>query len=215
MRYSIACPNDETMMDFLEHRLDGKTRKPVERHLAGCAHCREAAAAVASLVVSVADLQMPPVPQQATQRAIISVCNPGRTRWPFRLARGIHGWLQKGPAQMALPDWGPAPAVRGPAGDPAPGSIQRTRQFGEICVAIDIEKSGTSDALVRVRCTFGCSAEALVRVTLLDQRREIASSQLGDHAVVFEAIPPGRYLLRFARQACELGEYAFEILDQA
>ena len=75
--------------------------------------------------------------------------------------------------------------------------------------------TGASGALVRVRCTFGCSAEALVRVTLLDQRREIASSQLGDHAVVFEAIPPGRYLLHFASQACELGRYTFEIVDQA
>jgi anti-sigma factor RsiW len=215
MRYRIACPNDETMMDFLEHRLTGKARKPVERHLAGCAHCREAAATVVGPVNAAAEIRMPAVPQQATQRAIISVRDLGGTGWPTRLARGMRRWLQRGAAQLQLPAWGPAPAVRGPAGAAGPGNIQRTRRFGDLCVAIGIEKSGAGDALVRVRCTSGSPAEALVRVALLNQSREVASSQLGEHAVVFEAIPPGRYLLHFASQACELGRYTFEIVDQA
>ena len=158
---------------------------------------------------------MPAVPQQATQRAVKSVMDLNRNDWATRLTRGMRRWLHRGTAQLEHVAWGPAPAVRGPDGAAGPGNIQRTRQFGDLCVAIGIEKSGAGDALVRVRCTSGSPAEALVRVALLNQSREIASSHLGEHAVVFEAIPPGRYLLHFASQACELGRYTFEIVDQA
>jgi hypothetical protein len=213
MKIDTRCPNDETLMDFLEHRLAGKAREQVIRHLAGCANCRELAAVCAGLPTGELDADVLALPRGLTQRAIRAVSGSGHQPWPDRLIQG----MAKGAAVLERIAWRPvadAVAVRGEADIHNPEVIHREKQFGELRVAIDFEKSCADLTLIRVCGLSIPQGAALMRVALISREREVASAALGHAPVLFEEIPMGVYALMFLQQNKVLGEFAFEMTGE-
>ena len=216
MQNNSVCPSDETLMDFLEHRLDGPTRTQVEQHLARCADCREQAAVCADLLTSDPGGTSAEVPPQVTQAAVDRVLAMNRRAWPARVRDRFRRWMTKGTTALDRLVWQPRPAgvaVRGTGGTISPEVIRREKQFDDLHVVVEIENSGAGQALIRVTADSGQLTDAPVRAALYMEDREAASSILGRTPAVFEEIPPGIYALVFARRGTKLGEYAFEIVD--
>lgn len=216
MQNNTTCPSDETLMDFLEHRLAGASREKVEHHLAGCAGCREQVALCADLLRTDPAGEAVEVSAQVTQQAVDAALSLDRSAKLRKLRRGARQWIAKGTAALDRLVWQPRPAgvaVRGAGDQLAPEAIRREKQFGDLRVTVEIENSGAGQALIRVNSEPGPEVAAPVRVALYMQDREAASSVLEKAAVVFEEIPPGVYTLVFASQGRKLGEYAFEIVD--
>lgn len=216
MQNTPTCPSDETLMDFLEHRLAGSAREKVENHLAACAACREQMAVCADLLLTDPAGEAAEVSESVTRQAVDAVLASGPPAKWHKLRRDARQWIAKGSAALERLVWQPRPAgvaVRGAGDQLAPEAIRREKQFGDLRVIIEIENSGAGQALIRVNGEPGPEAAAPVRAALYLEDREAASSVLEKAAVVFEEIPPGVYTLVFASQGRKLGEYAFEIVD--
>jgi hypothetical protein len=216
MQNNTVCPSDETLMDFLEHRLDGPARMQVEQHLARCADCREQAAVCADLVMGDPEGTSLEVPPQVTRKAVDKVLAMDRQDGSVKLRDRVRRWITQGTTALDRLAWQPRPAgmaVRGTEGAISAEVIRRKKQFGDLHVVIEIENSGAGQALIRVTVVSGLMTDAPVRAALYMKNREAASSVLGQSPAVFEEIPPGIYALVFARRGIKLGEYAFEILD--
>ena len=217
MQYKTACPNDEILMDFLEHRLTGKSLQEVEHHLAHCTDCREQVAVCSELLSTNIDDNTMPVPQSVTQRAVDTVLGLENRSLLQKLTHGARRQIARGTAVMERLTWQPVPAavaLRGETKTPSPEVIRRKKKFGDLSVVIEIEKSGIDQAMIRVT---GRSLQADIlplRVALFNQDREMASALLGDAPVIFEEIPFGIYELAFVKQNKVLGQYTFEITTQ-
>jgi hypothetical protein len=216
MENKKTCPSDETLTDFLAHRLTSSVREQVENHLAGCAACREQVAMCAELLLTDPAGETAEVSEAVTRQAVDAVLALGPSVKLHTLREGARRWISKGTAALERLVWQPRPAgvaVRGAGDRLAPEPIRREKQFGDLRVTIEIENSGAGQALIRVNRDTGRPAAGPVRVALCMADREAASSLLGHEPVMFEAIPPGIYSLVFALQSGKLGEYAFEIVD--
>jgi hypothetical protein len=216
MKDTTACPKDETLMDFLAHRLAGKARDQVEHHLAGCADCLEQVAVCADLLDTGLAEESLPVPQTVTQKAVDAVLGLAGETWLHKLTSGTRHSMAKGRAALERLSWRPGPnavVVRGDADTRLAEVIQREKQFEDLRVTIDIEKSGADQAMIRVADRSSQPDAAPVRVTLIRQNREVASTILGNAPIVFEEIPMGTYTLVFVRHNYLLGQYAFEMTD--
>ena len=217
MESKRTCPSDETLTDFLAHRLTVSARQQVENHLAGCAACREQAAVFAELLLADPAGEAAVVSEAVTRQAVDAVLALGPSAKFHALGEGARRWIGKATAALERVVWQPRPAgvaVRGAGDRLAPETIRREKQFGDLRVTIEIENSGTGQALIRVNGDTGRSPAGPVRVALCMADREAASSVLSHEAVMFEAIPPGIYSLVFAQQGVTLGAYAFEIVDR-
>jgi hypothetical protein len=214
MQNKTVCPNEETLTDFLEHRLADKARKQVEHHLAGCALCRDQVAVYADLLDKVAAEEAMSVPRTVTQKAVDAVLGLDNSTWLDNLSQKSRRAGAKVAAVLERLTWRPVPdavAVRGNADTRFAEVIHLEKQFEDLRVTIDIEKSDVDQAIIRV-CGFSSQQNAApVRVTLLSPNREMASAVLVDTPVLFEEIPMGTYTLVFVRQNIPLGQYAFEM----
>ena len=149
MLYNTACPNDEILMDFLEHRLTGNALQEVERHLARCADCREQVAVCAELLCTSIAEDTIPVPQGVTQRAVDTVLGLENKSLLDKLIHGTRRQIAKSTAALERLTWQPvsaAVALRGKAETLNPEVIRRKKQFGHLRVDIEIEKSDADQA---------------------------------------------------------------------
>lgn len=204
-------------MDYLEHRLSGDAREKMVRHLAQCVGCREQVAVCAELLITGIDDDTITVPQGVTQRAVDTVLDLENQPLLHRLAHGARQQIVKGTAAFERLTWHPvsaAVALRGRDKTLSPEVIRREKQFGDLRVAIEIEKGGTDQAMIRVKGSSLQADTTPVRVALFSQDREVASALLGDDSVIFEEIQLGTYRLVFVKQNQNLGQYSFEIADQ-
>ena len=93
MKSDTTCPNDETLMDFLEHRLNEKVWTQVAQHLITCSNCREQVAMCAELMTSEMVAKPTFVPQDVTQDAVNAVWSQQTNRWPQKLKKGVRQWI--------------------------------------------------------------------------------------------------------------------------
>ena len=209
-----ACPNDETLMDYLEHRLRGKALQKIEQHLSACADCREQVAVCADLLGTGMTDDTVLVPRGVTQRAVDAVLGLANQSLFHKLTRGARQRITAGAVVLERLTWRPVPAaaaLRGRSETLSPEVIRREKQFGDLRVEIEIQKSGINQALIRVKGRTSKAGTAPVRVALFSQDREVASTLLSDAPITFEEIPLGAYHLVFMKQNQNLGQYAFEI----
>lgn len=215
---TTRCPSDETLMDFLEHRLHGKALQKIEQHLSACTNCREQVAVCADLLGNASADDSVSVPRRLTQRAVDSVLGLANQSLFHKLTHGARRRIAAGVVVLERLTWRPVPAaaaLRGRSEALSPEVIRREKQFGDLRVDIEIEKSGADQALIRVKIPSSQVDTGLVRVALFSQDREVASALLGDVPVAFEEIPLGTYRLVFVKQNRQLGQYAFEIAGGA
>lgn len=209
------CPDEETLMDFVEGRLPERQRARMQSHLSICDPCREQAAVCAALVYGSQPIDDAQAPERLTRRAVNRVARLRADARGRHAAGRTRRWVVRGMAVFErLVAWDePVPvALRGETVVSA-HSIRRQKRFGDLQVTIEIETSGTAQALIRVTpAAEAGSVGAPVRVTLFKGTREAASMLLGAQPVIFEDIEFGVYTLVFSRGAT-IGEYTFEIAE--
>lgn len=212
-----TCPNDETLVDFLENRLGDRRRSLMEDHLAHCADCRELAAVYTAVHQRQMQESLEPVPVDVTRRAVSAVQGLSGDRLLDTLAKGARHWMARGTQVLERLSWRPlqaAAVVRGRTDTLERPVIRREKQFDDLRVVVEIEKSGDDHATIRVTGDPAQQGRVPVRVALFRREREMASALLDETAVLFEEIPLGSYALVFVRERTPVGHYAFEITDQ-
>ena len=85
------------------------------------------------------------------------------------------------------------------------------QSFSGLDTEIEIEKIDACQASVKVS-VFGTDTDTMpVRVSLVENEREIASYLVGRQSAYFDAVPFGHYTLIYTRNGANLGKYDFAI----
>ena len=210
------CPDEETLIDFLQNRLPDRQRARIEDHLADCFDCREQVGTWIALDWEDPLTAVEPVPPAVTQKAldVVSKLTPGTfPSWLLERTRRLVAQGMAAIEQLANGQGAQPVAVRGEQAAVSDYVIQRRKTYGDLDLCIEIEKCGTRQALIRVAGAEAPPLAAPVRVALCKAQREVASMLLDDAPVVFEEISFGFYALVFMRSGVKLGEYLFELTD--
>lgn len=210
----FRCPDEETLIDFLEDRLTDRQRVRIENHLAGCRACRDQVATWMDLVHGDALAGAEPVPGGVTRNALDAVAGLARESMVSKLFEGTCRLFAQGKAaieQIVIGHGAQPVAVRGDRSTVSGRLILLRKTFGDLDLHIEIEKSGAHQTLIRIACEEGQPLAEPIRVVLRKTQREVASMLLTDTPVVFEEIPYGIYALVFIRSGVQLGEYLFEL----
>ena len=209
------CPNEETLTDFLEGRLSGRQQARIESHLAACADCRQQVGVYLQLFHSESAAEPVVAPDYLTDKAVRLVA--GQADADAERSRPLfHGTRRLAARGIALleqlvPTNGLQPVpVRGAETTVSERRISRQKQFEDLSVTIEIERSDDDLALIRV-LPAEKAADQPVRVALIQNDREIASMTLAAEPLVFDDIAFGIYTLVFVRNGAMLGEYRFKI----
>lgn len=207
------CPNEETLTDFVEGRLSGRQQARIESHLAACDDCRQQVGVYLQLTHPESAVEPVAAPDYLTDKALRLVAGQADAESARPLFQSTRRLAGRGIAllEQLVPGNGLHPVpVRGAETALSERRISRQKQFEDLSVTIEIERSDDDLALIRVLPT-GKAADQPVRVALIQGDREIASMTLAAGPLVFDDIAFGTYTLVFVRSGAMLGEYRFEI----
>lgn len=207
------CPNEETLTDFLEGRLSGRQQARIESHLAACADCRQQVSVYLQLIHPESAAEPVVAPDYLTDKAVRLVAGQADAESSRSLFQGTRRLAARGIAllEQLVPTNGLQPVpVRGAETTLSERRISRQKQFEDLTVTIEIERSDDDLALIRV-LPAEKAADQPVRVALIQGDREIASMTLAADPLVFDDIAFGIYTLVFVRSGAMLGEYRFKI----
>ena len=213
-----ACPADEILADFLEGRLSEQEKSEMEAHLSDCNDCLEVLAIGNSLIRGEDQFDLAPVPLELTDAAARLVQGeypPSSESLPERIERTLRGLPARVAGFVGGKRWGglqPQP-VRGFKRKVSRDMVLLRKTFEDVEAEIELEKTGESKALIRVRVFLDDTAGQKTRVTLKEGDREIASQLAVGGYALFEDIPFGHYHLTLARDGLTLGTYLFEIKE--
>ncbi len=206
-------------MGYLEGWLSDGKRSRVEQHLSGCNACLDVLTVTGELNRGPDFYKMDPVPENVTRQTLNTVMSLSENT----LLNKVSGYLSLLATRcrdslsklwtLGSPAFAP---VRGESKLVADDLILLKRTFQNLDADIEIEKKDDNKALIKVWVTKDGSPLKPVRVTLLENDREVASYFLNGSPAIFEDIPFGRYMLRFTRftqNGAKVREYPFEIKE--
>lgn len=213
-----ACPSDEALADYLENRLSDEGRAHMERHLSGCSRCLEGLVVARGLSRVEKGAESDPVPAVVTEAAVRLVqtqASLGSPPLAQRIREALRSLVNGISSLLPLDSWrtwGLQP-MRGPKRISVKDFVRLRRSFQGIDADIEIEKAGEHKAQIRVRVLETEKVGHLVRVTLKQGEREVASSLTEEGSVFFEDTPFGRYSLALTSDGLSLGTFVFEMKE--
>lgn len=214
----IPCPDEERLLDYLEGRLSEEDRSRVEKHLSDCQRCLETVLVTKRMVGDTDRFELDPVPAEVTESAVQLVTSQGTLSCGTvmeKLRRSIKDTVSKISDTLQVGPWGrwqPVP-VRGSKRVASDDLVCLRVPFKGIDTEIEIEKTGSNKAHIRVKLPEAIKRTEGVRVTLKAGEREIASCLFDEGYVVFEDIPFGHYSISLAKDGLDFGTYLFEIKE--
>lgn len=210
------CPDEERLADYLEGCLSEKERSHVEEHLAGCEICLERLAVTSRLEQDRDRFELDPVSNEVTEavvRLVTSRTTMTQDSLMKKLKESVNN-IGSSISDVLCPrqkqGWRPA-AVRGSKTVVSDDFVCLKVSFGEIETEIEIEKTGSSSAHIRVKPHKTGKYRRVLRITLKQGKREVASYLLDGLYVLFEDIPFGHYSISLAKKGVSLGTYFFEV----
>lgn len=215
------CPDDETLVDYLEGRLSDEHRRTIDAHLVACASCREQVAVCADVMntTSLAD-DMAAAPGRLTRKTLERVSDAGNQKKTHgllsRTRRLLAAGLEKVERLTLRPEAAPV-TLRGNGKESAENIIRRRKTFNQTTFIIELERTGPDQAILRVfpdpemADRFRTTNGKLLRASLFRGDRELVSATIGKEPVVFEDIDFAAYVLVFVQDGEKIGEYAFEV----
>ncbi|MGA1824082.1 MAG: anti-sigma factor family protein [bacterium] len=217
------CITEEQCIDYLEKRLSDEERSQIEKHIAGCDRCLDELVIAGKMLRddTLSDTQqteLEPAPEYVTKRAIERVKalkddSPLHKASPSRGSR-LSGWISKCADKFSelLPSGVPELAtVRGTETVITEDHKCIKKSFDTLEAKIEFEKKGEDRTLIRIMIPDKDRAAQPIRVTLVENEREVSSYLIDEAAALFEDIPNGHYTLIFIREGNTIGEYPFEI----
>ena len=212
------CPDEEMLADYIESRLSNNDKAEMDAHLSDCDQCLQAFVTVEGLVRSGDRIQLDTVPSRVTESAVHMVESNGSLSYGsirIKLKRFMIGLYRRFSHFFRWAPWGDwhLVPIRGSKKVISEDLVHIKKTFEEIETEIEIEKTGSGRAHIRVKLTGGIPHHKGIRVTLNRGEREISSHPfIGDY-VLFEEVPFGHYSLTFSRNGLMLGKYLFEIKE--
>ena len=212
------CPNDERLIDYMEGRLTEKVRSDLERHLSECEMCLEEIVITNHMVARGDRYELEPTPAEVTDTAIEMAIERNRTPtfglidFAGKCFSNLASYFVKLNRLWPWGRWNPAP-IRGIKVAASQDYVCLEVPFKDVKTDIEIEKTGKSNANIRLRLKEPVKIHKNLRVTLKNGDRELASYLLEGTNVYFEDIPFGRYSISLAGANQILGTYSFEIKD--
>lgn len=210
------CPDEERLADYLEGRLSEKERFHVEEHLAECEICLEGLAVTSRLVQNRDQLELDHVSNEVTEAAVrlvtsrITITQNSLMEKLKESVRNIGSAMSDVLCPKQKQGWQPA-RVRGSRTVVSDDCVCLKVFFEEIETEIEIEKTGSSSAHIRVKPHKAGKYRRDLRITLKQGKREVASYLLDGLYVLFEDIPFGHYSISLAKKGVTLGTYIFEV----
>ncbi len=214
----MPCPDEERLLDYLEGRLSEEDRSQIEEHLSNCDTCLEGLVVTNGLVRGRVSWELDPVPTRVTDGAVHLVTSQralSHGSWMEKLGQSVKDLGSRMSDFLRLKPWGRwqlAP-IRGSKTVASEDLVCLRVPFKEIETQIEIEKTGTGKAHIRVKLSEANKHRKAVRITLKKGEREIASYLLDGTYVLFEDIPFGHYSISLAENGMSLGTYLFEIKE--
>ncbi len=212
------CIKEERIVDYLKGRLSQHECQILESHLSNCNRCLEAVRTADLIFRQGSGYNAEQVPSAVMHQAIENIGQLKEGNWWDRLMGRLKAlsleWTRLlsrvgFDSPMAL-----AP-VRGNKVKIADDLIILDKSFANLDTEIEIEKINQEQANVQVSIFDACANEPPVRVTLVRNKREVASYLASKHAAFFESVPFGRYQLVFTRKGAPIGQYDFRIKETA
>jgi len=187
------CPSELELAGLIEGTLSAPDEERVKAHLARCPQCLEAV----RLGLALEDEPAGPVPESALNRAR-SVFKPSLGK---RLGLFIIGLFS--PVRAGVPSF----AVRGAELAGATGLSGYVKDLGPFRCEVEVEKAHDDRFSVVVWIYERDSKKTVsgLRVSLMEQSRELESLVLEKGRAVFEPVPAGAYLLKVSRGQEMLG----------
>lgn len=208
------CPDEERLADYLEGRLSEKEKSQVEEHLAWCDICLEGLAVTSRLMQDRDQFELDPVSNEVTEAAVRSVTSRTAITQDSLMEKlkGSVSNIGSAISEVLCPKQGGQPAlVRGSKTVVSDDFVCLNVSFEEIETEIEIEKTGNSSAHIRVKPHKAGKYRGILRITLKQGKREVASYLLDGLYVLFEDIPFGHYSISLAKKGVSLGTYIFEV----
>lgn len=205
----MRCPDEEILGSYIQGCLSSEERLDVEAHLSDCEVCLENFMLGKHLAIEGSPFETEPAPAWIT-RSAINLVNDLNLSWYDRI-REKAGILAKETytkvSEYLEPMiWEEQPAMVRGNKPGAENTVQVKKRFGETDIAIEIEKTETQTAHIRIQADQARSSSHL-RVTLKKGEREVASLNLEREGILFEDIPAGNYSLVFFQNSSEIGTY--------
>ncbi len=213
-----TCPNEETLTDYLEGRLSEEERSQVEMHLSECEICLEGIVVANGLAQGRDRFELDLVPNEVTEAAVRLVTSQAVTAHGSLMekVRGSVNNIGSTISEVLRPRqrarWELAP-IRGSKTVVSDDLVCLRVPFDEIETEIEIEKTGSGKAHIRVKPHEVGKQRKTVRITLKKGEREIASYLSDGAYVLFEDVPFGHYSISLAENSVRLGTCLFEIKE--
>ena len=197
-----GCPDEESLATYLTGSISDQQKEKLEKHLAECHFC------LSEITAASESGAMAHAPQGLVERAMALVAASKQDGVLDLVVRFVKDSLE---LVRQSGDWivpmAPQPvAVRGAQSPFASGLVHVEKEFGELKVAIEMER-GESDLCqlsVTLFAADGKPAEGM-RVSLIAGEREQASYLARQGRAVFDSITNGNYKLIISRGGASLG----------
>jgi len=214
----MSCPDEISLAQYLEGSLSEKDRSRMEEHLSVCQICLEGIVVTHGLIRRKGEFELEPVPAEVVESAVRLI-----TGWNYN----FFGWLinefeesvknlgsriANGLRLRPWTRWRPAP-IRSLKRVASENLVSISVPFKGIKTEIEIEKTESGKANIRVIFPKDYKPEKLVRITLKKGDREVASYLLDGDYVLFEDINFDHYGISLTEDVVKLGTYSFEIKE--
>ena len=211
-----ACINDEHLTDYLEGRLSLKHRRKIETHLADCEHCIEDIEVYQNVMSISSNDKLSIVPPDSVKRIIkrLDYVEKGNLidEITIRIKSLSFQW-QRFLAIKGLTGSPTLEPIRGNKTIISDDLVILNKSFSDLETEISIEKIDNKLANVSVSISKVNPEKIPIRVSLISEKREVASYLMGTGEETFESLQFGHYILSFSYNSVLIGKYSFHLRE--
>lgn len=207
-----ACPNEETLANYLGRRLEDDEAIRLETHFAECSFCAEDIVAVHK---AIQDTEGSKVLQRVIDRAMSLVADAEPQENVLDLVvRLVKGSLELVSTSGQLVLISPPFGVRARPQTPATAILQVEREMSKFKVKVEVEhvEVGICQVVVRIEAEGNKPADG-IRLSLFSGSREQASYLTRQGQAVFDRLPVGVYRLALSDTGTSVGTIRLGLTD--
>ena len=214
----MSCPDEIRLAEYLEGRLSEKDRSRIEEHLSVCQICLEGIVVTHGLIRRKGEFELEPVPAEVVESAVRLI-----TGWNYiffgwlinefeESVKNLGSRIANGLCLRPWARWHPA-SIRSLKRVASENLVSISVPYKGVKTEIEIEKTKSGKANIRVIFPKDYKPEKSVRITLKKGDREVASYLLDGDYVLFEDINFDYYGISLTEDVVTLGTYSFEIKE--